>query len=111
MAQTRKREREMGFLHFLHTIWAALGPGTVGAAIAGAIYKGAAAVEKDASLVAKQDIAKFLRSFGHEIDISLVARHISDIFEIIFGERHLSAKCLFRSILLTVLFCSIILLI
>jgi hypothetical protein len=88
----------------LDTVWSAIGPGASGAALAAATYAGAAAVEKEARLVARQDIAKFLRGFGGDFNISLVAHHISDFFDIIFGERHFSAKCILRSIGLTLMF-------
>src|SRR5215471_8429199 len=94
----------------LDTVWSAIGPGAGGAALAAATYAGAAAVEKEARLVARQDIAKFLRGFGREFDISLVARHISDFFDIIFGTRHFSRKCIWRSIGLTLIFCFLTLL-
>jgi len=88
----------------LDTVWSAIGPGAGGAALAAATYAGAAAVEKEARLVARQDIAKFLRGFGGDFNISLVAHHISDFFDIIFGKRHFSRRCISRSIGLTLMF-------
>jgi hypothetical protein len=94
----------------LDTVWSAIGPGASGAALAAATYAGAAALEKEARLGAKQDIAKFLRSFGGDFNVSLVTSHISDFFDIIFGEKHFSAKCILRSIALTLIFCCLTLL-
>jgi hypothetical protein len=88
----------------LDTVWSAIGPGASGAALAAATYAGAAAVEKEARLIARQDIAKFLRGFGGDFNISLVAHHISDFLDIIFGKRHFSRKCILRSIGLTLMF-------
>jgi hypothetical protein len=95
-------------MSFFDTISVAIGSGTFGATLAAATYAGAAAIEKDASSVAKQDIAKFLKSFGDKLDISLVSRHISSVFDIIFGKRHWSKKCFLRSAGLTIFFCVIV---
>jgi hypothetical protein len=99
-----------GKMAFFDTISTAIGSGTFGATLAAATYAGAAAIEKDASSVAKQDIAKFLKSFGDKLDISLVSSHISSVFDIIFGKKHWSKRCFIRSASLTLFFCVIVLL-
>jgi hypothetical protein len=85
-----------------------IGFGTTGAATAAAIYAGAAAINKDASKTAKQDIAKFLRGWRGSFDVSLIAKHISQVFGIIFGDRQISIKCISRSVLASALFFSVV---
>jgi len=93
---------------WLTDVLSTIGTGLSGAAVATAIYAGAAAVNKDATKEAKHDIAQFIKGFRDALDISLIVRHISHIFEIIFGDKHLSKRCIFRSIFMTFLFFTIV---
>src|SRR3954470_4340957 len=88
-------------------IFSAIGPGTVGAAAAAAVYAGASATDKEARKEAKHDIAMFLIGFHTKFELSLISRHISHAFEIIFGPRHFSARCILRSILTTFVFSTV----
>jgi hypothetical protein len=94
----------------LEAISSALGPTAVGVTLAAAIYAGATSVEKEASATAKSDIARFLKGFRGTLDLSLVSRHILHFFEIILGKKHLSLKCIRRSMMLTTACCYAILL-
>jgi hypothetical protein len=81
-----------------------IGAGASGGAVAAAIYAGAVAVDKEARTEAKRDIASFLKGFTRGFEVSLLARHISHIFEIVFGERQLTGKCVSRSLIATLIF-------
>jgi hypothetical protein len=78
-----------------------IGGGVSGAAMAAAIYAGAVAVDKKARNEAKQDIATFLRGLPRASQISLLVLHISHVFDIVFGPRQISFKCVFRFVLAT----------
>jgi hypothetical protein len=82
----------------LTTFGASIGLAT---ATAVGVYKFAADVAKDASPTAKRDIGIFLATFTIPSDLSLVIRHLRELFEIAFGRRHLSLRCAIISFLVT----------
>jgi hypothetical protein len=81
-----------------------VGPATSGSAVAAAIYAGAVALNKDATPAAKQDISRFIRRFSDTFDVSLVTRHLPQLFDRIYGKKHLSLRCAVRSAVTTVFF-------
>jgi hypothetical protein len=85
----------------------AVGPGASGTALATAIYAGAVALNKDATPDAKHDISRFIRGFRDAFDVSLITRHLPQLFDRIYGKRHFSFRCVRRSLLTTFAFFSV----
>ena len=69
-----------------------------------AIYSGAAAAEKEARKEALDDIARLVRDESLISHLQL-GRGIYRLFRATFGEKHLSWKCITRSVMATVAFC------
>jgi hypothetical protein len=72
-----------------------------GAALAALIERGAKVLNKDASPHAKRDIADFVLNYERRIDLTLVTRHLPQIFEAIYERRHFGVRCILMSIATT----------
>jgi len=86
-------------MDWLAQISSVLGAPAGGALLATAIYLGSARLEEQVRPEALRDIATFLKSAPKSYDVSLVAKSIVHLFGIIFGPRHLSWRCFWRSFL------------
>jgi hypothetical protein len=84
---------------WLGTISSMLGAGIGGTALAGAIYTGSAALENNMRASAKSEIAKFINNTAINPNPQVAVVFLSHSFEIIFGTRHWSMKCLVSSII------------
>jgi hypothetical protein len=84
-------------VEWLAQISTALGVPTAGALLAGAVYVGSMRLEEQARPEALRDIAAFLKSEPRAVDLSLIAKSITHLFGIVFGPRHFSRHCLWRS--------------
>jgi hypothetical protein len=74
-----------------------LGVGTGGAALAVAIYAGASALEKEMRPEARHEITLFIRNSNITSNAQIVANFVFETFKVLFGKRHLTWKCFWRS--------------
>src|SRR5438876_11953085 len=88
---------------WLETISSILGVG-VGGMLAVSIYKGATVVEKEMRADARIQIAEFIKRTNFRPSLEIIADLVKHIFEIIFGDKHFSKKCIWRSFLASFVF-------
>jgi hypothetical protein len=89
---------------WLESISSSIGVATGGASLAGAIYLASTSLEKEARPEARQQIAAFLKSTHVQYNVGHAAELVRHLFLMTFGARHLSFRCIRRSIAGTILF-------
>ena len=85
-------------------ISSALGVSAGGVAVSGAIYAGAMALENEMRGEAKQQIAAFIKRENRLPTAEIVIGFINESFRSLFGPKHLSRRCLWRSFLASIVF-------
>jgi len=80
----------------LNSLFTNLGAGT-----AATIYAGAILLEKNMRKEARSDVSSFLKRENIIPDHNILLDYISVTFNLMFGEKHLSWKCIRRSITYT----------
>src|SRR5215469_9551830 len=93
-------------MSWLDVISSALGVSAGGVAVSGAIYGGAVALEGEMRSEAKQQIAAFIRRENRLPAAEILLGFIHDSFRSLFGAKHLSRHCLWRSFLASIIFWS-----
>jgi hypothetical protein len=92
---------------WLETISSILGAGA-GGVLAVAIYSGAVAIESEMRPEAKTQISALIRRTNFRPSLDILVDVVRHIFEIVFGDKHFTIKCLCRSFLASYLFWTIL---
>src|SRR6266852_5398090 len=91
-------------MSWIDVISSALGVGAGGVAVSGAICAGAIALEGELRSEAKQQIAAFIKRENRLPGAEIVIGFIQESFRTLFGPKHLSRRCLWRSFLASMVF-------
>jgi hypothetical protein len=92
-------------VNWLETFSSAFGTGTGGVTLAGLIYGGSIALEKEMRQEAKNEIAGFIKRTNVTPDSQVVASFIDSAFQTVFGSRHWTLRCMLRSFMASIIVC------